>query len=97
MISVDLDQVSLDRCVIEAQREQVVITRNGKPVALLVGIEGLDEEQVQLGSSELFWSLIGERRRDKTISRAELEQQIRSQEQPPVKRITPQELPDGRG
>jgi PHD/YefM family antitoxin component YafN of YafNO toxin-antitoxin module len=79
--SVDIDQVSLDRCVIDAQRERVVILRDGKPVALMIGVEGLDEEQLQLGSSDRFWTLIGERRREKTMSRAELEQKIRSEEQ----------------
>ena len=81
MKSVDIDQVSLDRCVIDAQRERVVILRDGKPVALMIGVEGLDEEQLQLGSSDRFWTLIGERRREKTMSRAELEQKIRSEEQ----------------
>jgi len=31
-----------------------------------------DDEQLQLGSSEKFWTLIEERRRQKTISRREL-------------------------
>ena len=57
MKRVDLGQASLDRCVKEAQRERVVLTRNGKPVALLIGVEGLDEEQLELGSSDRFWTL----------------------------------------
>jgi len=76
MIKVDLKHVTLDTCVSEAQRERVVITRNGKPVALIIGVEGLDEEQLQLGSSDKFWRLIAERRAQKTMSRAELEQSI---------------------
>ena len=59
----------------EAQREQVVLTRNGVPVAILVGVEGLDEEQLHLGSSDDFWKLIVERRRQKTITCAELERE----------------------
>lgn len=39
-----LAQVTLDVCVKDAQRERVVITRKGKPVALTVGVEGLDKE-----------------------------------------------------
>lgn len=80
MRTVDVDQVSLDRCVTEAQREQVVIMRDGKPVALMIGIEGLDEEQLQLGGSDPFWTLIRERRSDDTMSRAELEQRKSSEE-----------------
>ena len=73
---VNLEQTNLDTCVNDAQRERVVITRNGKPVALIVGVEGMDEEQLALGSSEKFWTLIAERRTQKTVSRAEMEQHI---------------------
>jgi len=76
MIKIDLKNVTLDTCVSEAQRERVVITRNGKPVALIIGVEGLDEEQLQWGSSDKFWRLIAERRAQKTLSRTELEQSI---------------------
>jgi antitoxin (DNA-binding transcriptional repressor) of toxin-antitoxin stability system len=54
----------------------VVVTRKGKPVALVLGVEGMDEEQIQLGSSGKFWKLIEERRRQKTISRKELEKTL---------------------
>ena len=36
-----------------------------------------DEEQQQLGSSQKFWDLVAERRRQPTVSRAELEQRLR--------------------
>jgi hypothetical protein len=45
-------------------------------VALVVGVEGLDNEQLQLGSSKKFWKLIEERRRQKTFSRRELEKRL---------------------
>jgi len=54
----------------------VVVTRKGKPVALVLGVEGLDEKQLQLGSSKKFWKLIEERRRQKTVSRRELEKTL---------------------
>src|SRR5213593_400497 len=73
---IGLKQTSLDACVDEAQHEKVVITRNGKPVALVVGVAGLDAEQVELGSSPDFWKFITKRRRERTISRAELEARI---------------------
>jgi len=78
MITMDLKRANLDTCVDDAQRERVVLTRNGKPVALIVGVEGMDEEQLQLGSSDKFWKLITERRTQKTISRAQLEQRLES-------------------
>jgi antitoxin (DNA-binding transcriptional repressor) of toxin-antitoxin stability system len=75
---IDLGEASLDGCVTDAQRERVVIVRDGKPVALIIGVEGLDQEQLRLGSSDRFWTLIGERRREKTVSRAELEEKLRA-------------------
>ena len=75
---VGLEQANLDACVRAAQHERVVITREGKPVALIVGVEGMDEEQLELGSSDEFWALIKERRNQKTISRAEIEQKLGS-------------------
>jgi antitoxin (DNA-binding transcriptional repressor) of toxin-antitoxin stability system len=76
MKTISLEQTTLDACVHAAQYERVVVTRNGKPIALIVGVEGLDEEQLQLGSSANFWQLIEERRSQKTISRAQLEQNL---------------------
>lgn len=73
---VGLEQASLDTCVNDAQHERVVITRNGKPIALIIGVEGIDKEQLELGSSDKFWRLIAERRTQKTLSRVELEQRI---------------------
>jgi antitoxin (DNA-binding transcriptional repressor) of toxin-antitoxin stability system len=66
----------IDTCLSEAQKESVVITRNGAPVALLVGVEGLDLEQVELCQSSSFWKLIRRRRKQKTLSRRQLEAKI---------------------
>jgi antitoxin (DNA-binding transcriptional repressor) of toxin-antitoxin stability system len=73
---VGLQEAKLEICVREAQDERIVLTRNGKPVALLVGVEGMDLEQIELGYSDKFWTLIRERRRQKTLSRAELEKRL---------------------
>jgi len=43
---VELEQTSLNTCINEARRERIVVTRQGKPVALIIGI---DEEQLELG------------------------------------------------
>jgi hypothetical protein len=77
MKTIGLEHTTLAACVKDARHERVVLTRKGKPVALVVGVKGLDEEQLQLGSSDTFWALIEARRKQQTISRAELEQRIR--------------------
>ncbi len=73
MKSLNIEQASLDTCVREAQGDQVIVTRGGLPVALVVGLEGLDQEQVELGSSDRFWQLIAARRKQATVTRKELE------------------------
>jgi antitoxin (DNA-binding transcriptional repressor) of toxin-antitoxin stability system len=73
---IGLKETNLDACVSEAQHERIVITRNGKPVALVVGVAGLDAEQLELGSNPAFWELITQRRRQRNITRAQLEKKV---------------------
>ena len=80
MKTVGLEQATLDACVEDAQRDRVVITRAGEPVAMVIGVQGLDEEQLELGSSGKFWQMIRERRREPTVSRVEIERRIDSEE-----------------
>jgi len=70
MKTLDVEKTSLQECVNQAQEERLVITRNGRPVALVIGI---DQEQLELGQDAEFWKLIEERRGRKTIRRDELE------------------------
>jgi len=80
MKTVGLEQATLDVCIEEAQHDRIVITRAGRPVAMVIGVEGIDEEQLELGSSDRFWTLMRERRGEGTISRAELERRIASEQ-----------------
>ncbi len=73
---INLERATLDSCFSDSQSERVVITREGKPVALIVGVEGLDEEQIELGTSDRFCKLIATRRSQRAMSRAELEQRV---------------------
>lgn len=78
MKTINLEQASLDTCVDDAQHERIIIIRDGKPIALIVGVAGMDEEQLRLGSNDKFWRLVAERRTQKVVSRMELEQNIGS-------------------
>jgi hypothetical protein len=73
---IGLQEANLAKCVREAQDEGVVFTRRGKPVALLVGVNGLDLEQIELGQLDEFWKLMRMRRGQKTINRSELEKRL---------------------
>ncbi len=76
MKTVAMEDATLDRCVTEAQQERVILTRGGHPIALVVSVDGMDEEQIRLSSDPEFWKLMEERRRQKTISREELERRL---------------------
>ena len=76
MKQVVLEEADLKSCVRQAQRERVVVLRRGRPVALVVSVDGMDPEQLELGSSEKFWKLIAKRRKQKGMTRAQLEAKL---------------------
>jgi prevent-host-death family protein len=75
-ISVRDLQKSIKEAVDSSQRDRVVVTRRGKPAAVLVGVEGQDWESVVLETSPEFWKLIEERRKEPTLSVEELEREL---------------------
>jgi len=76
--SVPLEKANLQSCVTKSQSDRIVFTKDGAPVAVLIGVAGLDREQIALGTSSKFWKLISDRRKEPTISRAALEQKLKS-------------------
>jgi prevent-host-death family protein len=69
MKQLTLEQLSeqLQDCVRSAQKEQILITDNGKPIALLLGLENTDLEQFNLQLSAQFWEMISDRRKRPTV------------------------------
>ena len=65
-------QKRIKECVDISQQDKVVITRRGKPAAILVGVEGKDWADVALQTSPSFWKLIEARRKESTLSMKEL-------------------------
>lgn len=55
-----------------AQKERVLITKHGKPAALMIGVQGQDLEDVLLMQNPRFWELIEARRTQPTVSLAEV-------------------------
>jgi len=55
------------RSVVEAsQRERIVLTQDGTPVAVVVGLTNRDAEDAALENSPEFWRMIEYRRRRAT-------------------------------
>ena len=69
-------QKSVRECVDTAQEDRVVITRHGKPAAVLVGVEGEEWESVVVQTSASFWRLIEKRRREPTVSLREMKARL---------------------
>ena len=61
-------QIRVKECVDSAQSDRVIVTRHGKPAAMLIGVEGLDWEAVVMETSSGFWDMIQKRRRQSTVS-----------------------------
>ncbi len=59
-----------------AQNDQVVITRDGQPVAVVVGVDGADWETVAVETSRSFGKENAQRRKQKTISLAEIRKRL---------------------
>jgi prevent-host-death family protein len=70
-------QKKIKECVDMSQRDQVVITRRGKPAAVMVGVEGKDWEEVVIQTSAGFWKLIEDRRKEPTMSMKELRTRLK--------------------
>jgi prevent-host-death family protein len=67
---------NMERLLDSAQRERVVVTRAGKPCAVILGIEGYDREDLQLAASAEFWRMIESRRQGKELPLSELKTRL---------------------
>lgn len=78
-------QKRIRECVEASQAESVVITRNGKPASIVIGVEGSNWEDLVLQANPAFWSTLRERRMEKSISADEMRRRVLA----PAKRKTP--------
>ncbi len=69
-------QKKVKECVDEAQRDRVIVTRHGRPAAVLVGVQGEDWDAVVLQTDPKFWKLIRARRSQPTISLEQLKRRV---------------------
>jgi prevent-host-death family protein len=70
-------QSDLDAVLRWAQKERILISRDGKPCAVLVGVEDYDAEDLRLATSPDFWLMIQQRRsQGSSIPLAEVESRL---------------------
>jgi len=82
MKQLTLEQLSeqLQDYVRSTQGEQILITDNGKPSALLLGLENTNLEQLNLQLSAQFWEMISDRRKRPTVPLSVVEKQLENLE-----------------
>ncbi len=67
----------LSAYVEEAQHDRVLVTRHGRPAALIIGVDGKSIEDLMTRSDPEFWKMIQSRRKTaKTISAAEMRKRL---------------------
>ena len=71
-------QKRIKECVDASQAERVVITRNGRPASIVIGVEGSDWEDIVFQSDPAFWSMLRERRNQKSISSTDMRKRVLS-------------------
>lgn len=70
-------ETNLDAVLSSAQSGRIMISRGGKPCAVLVGVEDYDAEDLRLASSQDFWHMIQQRRTGgKSFPLAEVEARL---------------------
>jgi prevent-host-death family protein len=78
---------SLSAYVNDAQHDRVLVTRHGKPAALIIGVEGEDFEDLMTRSDPKFWQMIEARRKaSKTISAGQMRKRLGVAKKPRSKR-----------
>jgi prevent-host-death family protein len=69
----------LEAVLQSSQKERILISHDGKPCAVLVGVEDYDAEDLRLVTSSDFWNLIQQRRTSgRSIPLADVESRIAS-------------------
>ena len=59
-----------------SQKDRVLVTRHGRPAAIILGVEGQDWDQVVLETDPKFWRMIRKRRGQATISIREMRKRV---------------------
>ena len=86
-ISANELETNLDAVLSSAQGERILISRRGRPCAVLVGIEDYDVEDLRLASSQDFWRMIRQRRSEgKSFPLAEVEARLQAAGQKPARK-----------
>jgi prevent-host-death family protein len=74
----------VDGYLTAAQTERIIVTRNGQPLAVVIGMENKDAEDFHYMTSPKFWRMIEATRRMPTIPLEKVKADLLSDESPTV-------------
>lgn len=75
-IKVHEARANLSKVMDLAQEAPVVLTRQGEPTVLLIGVVGLDAEQIALGVDDDLWLEVEQARHGKYVSAKEARRRL---------------------
>ena len=58
----------LSNYIAQAQKSSILVTKHGKPAAIVVGVEGHDLEDIFYMTNRAFWSTIQRRRTERPVA-----------------------------
>lgn len=79
-ISVESFSQDLENFLHAAQSERLLVTQEGKPLVVLVGVENKDQEDWSLENSPEFWQMVEQRRNRPTSPLKDLKVSLLSEE-----------------
>jgi antitoxin (DNA-binding transcriptional repressor) of toxin-antitoxin stability system len=82
MKTMNMDKTTFASCVKAAQKDRVIVTQSGHAVALVIGIEDMDAEQLELSKSKKFWQLVAKWRKQPRYSQEEVDRILELDDQP---------------
>jgi len=90
-------QANLNEVLNSARNERIVIYRQGKPCAILAGIQDYDNEDLELATSQDFWLMIQQRRSEgNSIPLANVEAQLKKRRRKTARPGSPARKPQTR-
>ena len=75
-VSVAKARSDIDAVLDSAQNERIVVTRAGRPSAVIVGVESYDGEDLALACSPAFWQMIESRRKGRLIPLSQVKRRL---------------------
>ena len=79
-VSVAKARSNIEAVLDSAQNERIVVTRAGRPSAVIVGVESYDAEDLAIACSPAFWQMFESRRKGRSIPLSQVKRRLDARE-----------------